>query len=367
MNESWRTAPKDGASRGENLGSQPLRRHSVFNNPDVVAEAWYPACRSSELAKRQTRSVKITNQRLVVFRGEDGVARALDAFCPHMGADLGNGRVQGQEIECYFHGWCFDGGGELTKIRARCELPRHVRTRGYPVEEKYGFLWVYAGEKAPYPVPDCPGLEGKAVVSLHLGAPLLFAHHHVMMAGGVDLQHFATVHGLDMQFELSVEEREEGGQLVDFRLAGKIPNLGWRARLGRWLLGEEFRYVARFAGGSIVALSYGMGQRLFGRGRPLAPLHILWGCAAESSGVSRVQVILVAERRPGLGLLLSWGLIGLTALLLMVLRDDDVKAFPNMRFQLGRLIEPDTSVARFVQFIDKLPRSIWSRPEEGPP
>ena len=59
--------------------------------------------------------------------------------------------------------------------------------------------------------------------------------------------------------------------------------------------------------------------------------------------------------------------LGLTALLLMILRDDDVKAFPNMRFQLGRLIEPDTSVARFVQFIDRLPRSIWSRPEEGPP
>ena len=62
VNESWRTAPKDGASRGENLGSQPLRRHSVFNNPVVVAEAWYPACRLSELANSQTRSVKITNQ-----------------------------------------------------------------------------------------------------------------------------------------------------------------------------------------------------------------------------------------------------------------------------------------------------------------
>ena len=119
MSEAWRTAPKDGKSRGENLGSQPLRRHPVFNNPEVVAEAWYPACRSSELLRGQTRSVKITNQRLALFRGEDGVARALDAFCPHMGADLANGRVQGQEIECYFHGWCFDGSGELKKIQAR--------------------------------------------------------------------------------------------------------------------------------------------------------------------------------------------------------------------------------------------------------
>ena len=34
----------------------------------------------------------------------------VDAYCPHLGANLGvGGRVQGNCIECPFHGWQFDG------------------------------------------------------------------------------------------------------------------------------------------------------------------------------------------------------------------------------------------------------------------
>ena len=41
--------------------------------------------------------------------------------------------------------------------------------------------------------------------------------------------------------------------------------------------------------------------------------------------------------------------------------DDDVKAFPHMRFQLGRLVAEDASVAKLARFIDSLPISEWSR------
>jgi len=357
---SWHDAPRDGASRHENVSTQPLHEHRVFNNPSVVTEAWYPACPSKELGKGLTFSVKFTHQRVAIYRGDDGLARAIDAFCPHMGADLGNGRVVGKDIECYFHQWRFDPTGALCKMRAAGDLPK-VANRTYPVEEKYGWVWVYSGENAPYPVPACAGLEDREVVTWHLGSPLLFAHHHVMMAGGIDLQHFASVHALDVKFELAVEPVRP--EIADWKLQGEIPSIGWRGRLGRMLLGKEFRYVARFAGGSIVALTYGPGARLGGTGPALAPLYILWGCVAETSGVSKVQVLLVAEKKRGpLGFLRSRALLLLTAALLVVLRDDDVKAFPNMRFQPGKLLPEDGSVARFIQWVNRLPISPWSKP-----
>jgi cholesterol 7-dehydrogenase len=41
---------------------------------------------------------------LVLFRTESGEAKVLDAYCPHMGADLGVGsKVVGDCIECPFH------------------------------------------------------------------------------------------------------------------------------------------------------------------------------------------------------------------------------------------------------------------------
>ena len=48
---------------------------------------------------------------MVLFRGKDGVAYALEAYCLHMGAHLGvGGQVVDEKcIECPFHGWLYDG------------------------------------------------------------------------------------------------------------------------------------------------------------------------------------------------------------------------------------------------------------------
>ena len=53
-----------------------------------------------------------------MFRGEDGRAHVVDAYCPHLGANLGvGGTVKGSCIECPFHGWAFDGDtGKCTHI-----------------------------------------------------------------------------------------------------------------------------------------------------------------------------------------------------------------------------------------------------------
>ena len=55
---------------------------------------------------------------LAVFRGEDGQAYVLDAYCPHMGANLAvGGVVKGNCIQCPFHGWQFRGeDGKCTTI-----------------------------------------------------------------------------------------------------------------------------------------------------------------------------------------------------------------------------------------------------------
>ena len=55
---------------------------------------------------------------LAVFRDENGEAHVLDAYCPHLGANIGiGGRVIGDCLQCPFHGWRFRGpDGRVTKI-----------------------------------------------------------------------------------------------------------------------------------------------------------------------------------------------------------------------------------------------------------
>lgn len=353
-----REAPKDGRTRWRNRETQPYRQHPVFNNPEVVPVGWYPLCPSSAVAIGAADSFEVAAQRIAVFRGHDGVARALDAFCPHMGADLANGRVIGDQLECYFHQWRYDGAGALVGVRCG-PAPEGVRVRSWPVEEAYGLIWVWAGERPAHPVPRPPGLEQGEVLVRRLGRVRLYAHHHVMMAGGIDVQHFASVHGLSADMDVRVEP---AGELVmDWHMRGRLPSEGWRGRAGRWLLGPSFDYVARVAGGSVITLAYGPTARLGGTGRALPPLYILWGGVPGLAGVSEVEVVLIAPRRAGLG---GWAAaharLLTTLLMLGVLRDDDVKAFPHMRFQTGRLVALDESVAKLVRFLNSLPVSPWS-------
>ncbi len=353
-----REAPKDGRTRFENERTQPIRPRTVFNNPDIVTQAWYPTIPSADLPVGATTSVLITRQRIVLWRGEDGEVRALDAFCQHMGADLSNGRVVGNHIQCYFHQWSYNRAGELVDIPCVKTLPKRVKTHAWPVEEKFGFIWVYSAPEAPYPVPSPPGLEQAQTSHWYLGRRRLFAHHHAMMAGGIDVQHFASVHGLDIDFDLEITRHHD--EVADWNLEGAMPHDGWRARLGRFLLGDRFGYTARFAGGSIVTLAYGPNQRWRGTGSPLPPLYIYWGCTALESGVSDVDIFLVQRRSPGIfGWIRAQWLMLLTVVLLGVLKDDDVKAFPFMRFAPNKLAPEDKSVVDFMKFIEGLQPSHW--------
>ena len=54
---SMREAAKDGHTRRENVATQPLKEHRVFNNPDVVTEGGIPSARAASLSRvRPTRS-----------------------------------------------------------------------------------------------------------------------------------------------------------------------------------------------------------------------------------------------------------------------------------------------------------------------
>lgn len=62
--------------------------------------------------------VRNQGMNLAVFRGESGRSYILDAYCPHLGANLGvGGTVDGDCIACPFHGWTFNGDdGKCVKI-----------------------------------------------------------------------------------------------------------------------------------------------------------------------------------------------------------------------------------------------------------
>ncbi|GFS98735.1 3-ketosteroid-9-alpha-hydroxylase oxygenase subunit [Nephila pilipes] len=91
--------------------------------PPVYPNGWIPLIESKEVGQGQAVSVTALGQRFCVFRGEGGQAYVLDAYCPHLGADMSaGGKVAGECIECPFHGWQFSGrDGTCQNIPYSCK------------------------------------------------------------------------------------------------------------------------------------------------------------------------------------------------------------------------------------------------------
>ena len=64
------------------------------------------ACRVGELADGEGKTVSVGGKLVAVFR-EGGRYHAIDDVCPHMGASLAGGHVEGGVVTCPWHAWRF--------------------------------------------------------------------------------------------------------------------------------------------------------------------------------------------------------------------------------------------------------------------
>jgi hypothetical protein len=244
---------------------------------------------------------------------------------------------------------------------AQSLLKQAKKLNSYPTTEKYGFIWVFSDTTADHDLPLPPGITGRAS-ALHLKKVKLFAHHHVMMTNAIDLQHFKSVHSLDIDFDYEVIEQENG--IFSWQLEGIIPKTSLKLKIAHYLLGGKFRYKVLFAGGSITSITYGVDQRYKGTGFKIPSIHILWGPTPLKEGVSAVDIFFIIKDYKGLlSIFKKFGMYLLSFILLGFLNDDDIKAFPHMRYNVGQLTAQDASLAKFIQLTNKLRPSLWGQHE----
>lgn len=106
---------------------------------------WFAVAFASEVGPCGVKPLRYFGKDLVLYRTAEGKACLSDAHCPHMGAHLGHGgRVEGQQIVCPFHGWCFDGpSGQCVTVPFASKVPPRAKLRMYPVRETDGILLAY--------------------------------------------------------------------------------------------------------------------------------------------------------------------------------------------------------------------------------
>ncbi|MBX2886735.1 MAG: aromatic ring-hydroxylating dioxygenase subunit alpha [Granulosicoccus sp.] len=120
-----------------------------------------PAALSDELeGDRPVAPVRLLGEDLVLFRSESGELGLIQRRCPHRGADLCYGRLEGSGLRCVFHGWKFDSTGQCLEQPAEPEgskMHTQIQARSYPVVEHNGMVFAFMGAGTPPPLPgvDC--------------------------------------------------------------------------------------------------------------------------------------------------------------------------------------------------------------------
>jgi vanillate O-demethylase monooxygenase subunit len=198
--------------------------------------AWYVACTPDEIADKPLGR-QVCGEKIVFYRGAEGKVAAVEDFCPHRGAPLSLGFVRDGNLVCGYHGLEMGCDGKTVSMPGQ-------RVRGFPcirsyaVVERYGFIWVWPGEKELADPAQIHHLEWADNPEWAYGGGLFHINcdYRLMIDNLMDLTHETYVHASSIgQKEIDespVTTRVEGEQVITSRY---MENIGappfWRAAL----------------------------------------------------------------------------------------------------------------------------------------
>lgn len=157
---------------------------------------WFAIAESKEIKKGEIVSRKFSGKDVVIFRTESGKAAVLDAYCPHMGAHFGHGgSIEGEDIKCPFHGFCFSTDGDCTKTGYGTKPSPRAKVYSWPVMEKLGMVFCYFHPERKEPDYDLDERIDDSLTDYKIHTWHMISNPTETAENSVDVGHFSHIHG----------------------------------------------------------------------------------------------------------------------------------------------------------------------------
>ncbi|NRA40969.1 MAG: Rieske 2Fe-2S domain-containing protein [Pseudomonadales bacterium] len=182
-----------------NIPAVELAAHSPTQTQTRFGRGWYCLGLSSDYGEEPV-SLDYFATRLVAYRGADWKVHVLDAYCPHMGADLAEGEVEGNLLVCPFHHWKWGADGVCQEIPYADKIPPKACIKSWPTLEKNGLLYLWYDPENNPPIaeqemPDQPEYYDDGWSEWKLSKMRVHNNSRELIDNMADMAHFGPVHG----------------------------------------------------------------------------------------------------------------------------------------------------------------------------
>jgi phenylpropionate dioxygenase-like ring-hydroxylating dioxygenase large terminal subunit len=171
----------------------------------MIPNQWYVILESKEIRKNEIKGIIRFGKKLVAWRNPQGILGVFRDRCPHRGIRLSLGKVKGDHLQCPFHGFEYDPGGQCRFIPANgkaSKVPEYIRAASYPVREANGFAYVWytpdpgsAGMTDPNSLPPVPWFDDLDDSLIYSGFTDLWkAHYSRAIENQLDVVHVPFIH-----------------------------------------------------------------------------------------------------------------------------------------------------------------------------
>lgn len=200
--------------------TEKIRSIEADGIPTRFARGWHCLGLTKNFTDGKPHAINAFGQRLVVFQGEDGKINIIDAYCRHMGGDLADGTIKGNEVACPFHDWRWGGDGRCKSVPYAKRVPKLARTKAWIALDQDGLLSVWNDPEGNPPTEDdvIPPIDGATSDTwtkwLWYGTEMNVNCREIM-DNNVDMAHFYYVHGTLPVFFKNIFEKNLSVQYLN--------------------------------------------------------------------------------------------------------------------------------------------------------
>lgn len=183
------------------------------------ARGWHCLGDAQQYRDGKPHTINAFGTRLVAFSTSDGSINVLDAYCPHMGADLSTGTVENDRLVCPFHHWKYDAGGKCVEIPYCKRIPPKAKTKHWLTCEVNNLLFVWNNPEGNPPregvvIPHLPEMDSDEWIhEWNVDTMHIDTNPRELVDNLVDAHHFGPVHGTPTTYFANIFEGHIGHQI----------------------------------------------------------------------------------------------------------------------------------------------------------